>query len=310
MPEHSILCMVAQDTKPLPMGHVRGKVPPEIVSHWATPSLNLRKSLRDRKVLVRSQSWPVIAPRGVAMSTVLIVEDEFFIRDLLKEKLEDAGYQVVPVPDADHAIHVLETRQDGLKLAAFVDDRWPPVHIIVTTGRAKPLSLPPNALFIPKPYLGSNVVAAMRMLRICREDTDQLVRLGRSSGLAKLSIECSQVSSVATPSDSSWLTNVFRAPDASASRAIGGRIIHIESMKSRSLAIASAGGRARAPWSVSRAAVASWFWFVLMDMGLSVCNLDETSISEQLRSQIRLLLAVCSTRNRRNNTELMTRPRG
>jgi two-component system, response regulator PdtaR len=44
-----------------------------------------------------------------------------------------------------------------------VNDRWPPVHIIVTTGRAKPLSLPPNALFIPKPYLGSNVVAAMRM---------------------------------------------------------------------------------------------------------------------------------------------------
>ena len=35
-------------------------------------------------------------------------------------------------------------------------------HIIVTTGRAKPLSLPPNALFIPKPYLGSNVVAAMQ----------------------------------------------------------------------------------------------------------------------------------------------------
>jgi len=46
------------------------------------------------------------------MPTVLIVEDEFLIRDLLKEELEDAGYQVVPVPDADHAIHVLETRQD------------------------------------------------------------------------------------------------------------------------------------------------------------------------------------------------------
>ena len=111
------------------------------------------------------------------MPTVLIVEDEFLIRDMLREELEDAGYQVVPVPDADHAIRVLEARQDihlvftdinmpgsmdGLKLAAFVNDRWPPVHIIVTTGRAKPGSLPPNALFIPKPYLGSNVVAAMR----------------------------------------------------------------------------------------------------------------------------------------------------
>jgi CheY-like chemotaxis protein len=111
------------------------------------------------------------------MPTVLIVEDEFLIREMLKEELEDAGYQVVSVSDADHAIRVLEARQDihlvftdinmpgsmdGLKLAAFVNDRWPPVHIIVTTGRAKPVSLPPNALFIPKPYLGSNVVAAMR----------------------------------------------------------------------------------------------------------------------------------------------------
>ena len=111
------------------------------------------------------------------MPTVLIVEDEFLIRDMLQEELEDAGYQVVPVSNADHAIRVLEARQDihlvftdinmpgsmdGLKLAAFVNDRWPPVHIIVTTGRAKPLGLPPNALFIAKPYSGSNVVSAMR----------------------------------------------------------------------------------------------------------------------------------------------------
>jgi CheY-like chemotaxis protein len=114
---------------------------------------------------------------GSPVPTVLIVEDELLIRDMLKEELEDAGYKVVPASDADHAIGVLEARQDihlvftdinmpgsmdGLKLAAFVNDRWPPVHIIVTTGRAKPLTLPPNALFIPKPYLGSNVVAAMR----------------------------------------------------------------------------------------------------------------------------------------------------
>jgi two-component system, response regulator PdtaR len=114
----------------------------------------------------------VIAPRGVALPTVLLVEDEFLIRDMLQEELEDAGYQVVPVCDADHAIRVdihlvftdinMPGSMDGLKLAAFVNDRWPPVHIIVTTGRAKPLSLPPNALFIAKPYLGSNVVAAMR----------------------------------------------------------------------------------------------------------------------------------------------------
>lgn len=111
------------------------------------------------------------------MPTVLIVEDEFLIREMLKDELEDAGYQVVPASDADDAVRVLEARQDihlvftdinmpgsmdGLKLAAFVNDRWPPVHIIVITGRAKPVGLPPNALFIPKPYLSRNVVAAMQ----------------------------------------------------------------------------------------------------------------------------------------------------
>jgi CheY-like chemotaxis protein len=68
------------------------------------------------------------------MPTVLIVEDEFLIRDMLQEELEDAGYQMVPVCDADHAIRILEARHDihlvfadinmpgsmdGLKLAAL-----------------------------------------------------------------------------------------------------------------------------------------------------------------------------------------------
>jgi hypothetical protein len=36
------------------------------------------------------------------------------------------------------------------------------VHIIITTGKARPLTIPANALFIPKPYLAPNIVAAMR----------------------------------------------------------------------------------------------------------------------------------------------------
>ena len=78
---------------------------------------------------------------------------------------------------ADEAIAILEARQDihlvftdidmpgsmdGLKLAAAVRDRWPPVHIIITTGKTRPLEIPANALFIPKPYLGRTVVSAMR----------------------------------------------------------------------------------------------------------------------------------------------------
>lgn len=111
------------------------------------------------------------------MPTVLIVEDEAIVRDLVAEELEDAGFTVVIAVNADHAISILENRldihlvftdidmlgsMDGLKLAAAVRDRRPPIHIIITTGKARPLEIPANALFIPKPYLGKNVVAAMK----------------------------------------------------------------------------------------------------------------------------------------------------
>ena len=117
-------------------------------------------------------------PTGrVEMPVVLVVEDETLIRELVAEELEVAGYTVIIANDADQAIAILEARQDihlvftdinmpgsmdGLKLAAAVRDRWPPVHIIITSGKIRPLEIPANALFIPKPYAGENVVAAMR----------------------------------------------------------------------------------------------------------------------------------------------------
>ena len=111
------------------------------------------------------------------MATVLIVEDEFLVRDVIQIELEDAGYDVVVADSADAAIAILEARTDihlvftdidmpgsmeGMKLAACVRDRWPPIHIIITTGKARPLKIPANALFIPKPYVGRAVVDAMR----------------------------------------------------------------------------------------------------------------------------------------------------
>jgi CheY-like chemotaxis protein len=111
------------------------------------------------------------------MPTVLVVEDDAQIREIVKDELEDAGYTVVIASHADAAIVILEAchdihlvftdidmpgSMDGLKLAACVRDRWPPVHIIITTGKARPATIPANALFIPKPYVGRNVVAAMR----------------------------------------------------------------------------------------------------------------------------------------------------
>jgi two-component system, response regulator PdtaR len=111
------------------------------------------------------------------MATVLVVEDDFLVRGILELELQEAGYEVIVAGNADAAIALLDARtdihlvftdinmpgsMDGLKLAACVRDRWPPIHIIRTTGKARPLEIPANALFIPKPYLARTVVAAMR----------------------------------------------------------------------------------------------------------------------------------------------------
>ena len=87
------------------------------------------------------------------MAIILIVEDELLLSMDISEALEDAGYAVIAVANADEAMKVLESRDnvrtiftdidlpgsmDGLKLAAAVRDRWPPIHIIVTTGMRAP----------------------------------------------------------------------------------------------------------------------------------------------------------------------------
>lgn len=46
------------------------------------------------------------------MATVLVVEDEGLIRDLVAEDLQEAGFTVVVAKNADHAIAILEVRQD------------------------------------------------------------------------------------------------------------------------------------------------------------------------------------------------------
>jgi CheY-like chemotaxis protein len=108
------------------------------------------------------------------MPTVLVVEDETLIRELVAKELEEAGYSVVieqcrpsdrysrsPSGCSPRCIN-MPGSMDGLKLAAVVRDRWPPIHIIITTSKVRPLEIPANALFIAKPYVGKNVVAAMR----------------------------------------------------------------------------------------------------------------------------------------------------
>ncbi|MDO9415517.1 response regulator [Pararhizobium sp.] len=111
--------------------------------------------------------------------SVLVVEDEMLIRMDIASYLEEEGFTVYEAADADEAIAVLDGNadisvmftdidmpgtMDGLKLAAAVRDRWPPVKIIVTSGHRllRDELLPIQGRFFSKPYDNSRVISAIR----------------------------------------------------------------------------------------------------------------------------------------------------
>ncbi len=110
---------------------------------------------------------------------ILTVEDELLISEYLRRILESGGHRVIATFDADEAIDVPERRRDielvitdinmpgsmdGLRLAAAIRDRWPPIHLIIVTGVAPPSSsdLPSGSLFIPKPYAPADILSGVQ----------------------------------------------------------------------------------------------------------------------------------------------------
>ncbi|MDR6100201.1 CheY-like chemotaxis protein [Agrobacterium larrymoorei] len=104
-----------------------------------------------------------------AQVKVLVVEDEALIRFAAVDALEDDGFVVFGADCAATAIGVIEKHpdiqliftdidmpgsMDGLTLTEFVRDRWPPIKIIVTSGRVMPIAkdLSDDITFVPKPY--------------------------------------------------------------------------------------------------------------------------------------------------------------
>jgi two-component system, response regulator PdtaR len=55
---------------------------------------------------------------------------------------------------------------DGLKLAAAIRNRWPPIKIVATSGMARVSKddLPSGSRFLPKPYSARQIVITLREL--------------------------------------------------------------------------------------------------------------------------------------------------
>ena len=119
----------------------------------------------------------------MARPLVLVVEDEPLLRLHAVTLLEDAGYATLAAGSADEAIGHLETNpdiravftdidlpdgMDGMRLAAVIRDRWPPVELILTSGHitVEDDQLPERGHFLPKPYDSAQLVRVLEALRL------------------------------------------------------------------------------------------------------------------------------------------------
>ncbi|MFD1746653.1 response regulator [Rhizobium helianthi] len=114
-----------------------------------------------------------------APHVILIVEDEPLQRFAAMDLIEDAGYVAVLAANATEAISILEARPDirlvmtdvdmpngidGMRLAALIRDRWPPIKVIIISGHlADPGDqIPAETRFFSKPYREDRLLDTIR----------------------------------------------------------------------------------------------------------------------------------------------------
>jgi DNA-binding NtrC family response regulator len=114
--------------------------------------------------------------------TVIVVEDEFLVRELAVCELEDGGFHVIEFASADAALAHLAAHPDeaavvftdvqmpgrlnGLDLVEIVSRTWPAIRILVTSGGTlvNPSILPHCARFVPKPWRAADIVSRVQGL--------------------------------------------------------------------------------------------------------------------------------------------------
>jgi CheY-like chemotaxis protein len=124
---------------------------------------------------------PSVSDTSRPPPSILIVEDEAFVRVLGAGMLTHAGFRVIEAADSDEALELLEADADvqllftdvnlpgsidGVAFARQVHERWPRVGIIMVSGQASPhpSDLPDGCRFHRKPYDEAAVVMHAREL--------------------------------------------------------------------------------------------------------------------------------------------------
>lgn len=113
-------------------------------------------------------------------ATVLVVDDDSTVMEIIQGILEERGYQVLATSDPDRALAMLEDstpihllltdvvmpNHSGFEVAERVQRRWPDVKVIFMSGHARETfpedALPPNARVLGKPISLEPLMSAVR----------------------------------------------------------------------------------------------------------------------------------------------------
>lgn len=123
----------------------------------------------------------------VSGAVILVVEDNQLILMSAMDLVAHAGYEGVAAANADEAIAILEARTDvklvftdiempgtidGVKLAHYIRNRWPPIHLIVASGKEikEESQLPAGSIFFSKPYDNNSIIEEMGRMLAAIED--------------------------------------------------------------------------------------------------------------------------------------------
>ena len=116
---------------------------------------------------------------GALLRKVLVVDDQHDLAELAEALLSSHGLEVVVAHSGEEALQALQDNTDidalfsdimmpginGLDLADLVDERYPHIKVVLTSGYTLPSLLADRRkryLFAPKPY---NIATILKLLR-------------------------------------------------------------------------------------------------------------------------------------------------
>jgi CheY-like chemotaxis protein len=116
----------------------------------------------------------------VRKPVALVVEDDPLLRLDAIDMVEEAGFLTLEAANAQQAIQYLESRSDiriivsdidmppgmdGIALARMVHHRWPPIAIILVSGKVvSEVLIPEGDSFFSKPFRRADLIATLHRM--------------------------------------------------------------------------------------------------------------------------------------------------